>query len=172
MKLVLCVLLVACCSLCGYTVSSRLHRHVVLLQMLSQALERMQMRVAYFADPVYTALHSLLQSEPKPIANWYRQAIAMLAQGESVQKALRESLQRLWETDNAFSVLDAQDVDALDQWAQGLGGDQATQQAAFAYIQSALSHSVQAATERQKQKMKLYRTSGVLCGLLLVVLFY
>lgn len=172
MKPILCILLVACCSLCGYMASARLHRHVVLLQMLLQATERLQMRVAYFADPVHTALQSLLQSEPKPIAHWYRQALALLADGESVQAALRTSLQQLWETDSAFSALDASDVDALCQWAQGLGGDQATQQTAFAYIQKTLSHGIQTAAERQKQKTKLYRTSGVLCGLLLVVLFY
>ena len=56
--------------------------------------------------------------------------------------------------------------------SQGLGGDQATQQTAFVYIQKTLSHGIQTAAERQKQKTKLYRTSGVLCGLLLVVLFY
>ena len=172
MKLALCAVLVACCSLCGYTVSSRLHRHVQLLQMLSQALERLKMRVTYFADPIHAALHSLAPSEPRPIANWYLQAMVLLAKQESTGAAICDSLHALWQTDSTFSVLNAQDVDALCQWGQGLGGDQATQQAAFAYIQNTLSHSIQAATERQKQKMKLYRTSGVLCGLLLVVLFY
>ena len=72
---------------------------------------------------------------------------------------------------NLFACMTEADEQAFKQWAVRLGGDRQGQQAAFSMMTSYLKQNLKAAETEYMRLGRLYRSSGMLVGALLVVLF-
>ncbi len=172
MKWLFLVVLLLGCAGYGFLFANEMRRRIELLQELRSSWKTLQTRIAFFTDPLQTAFQqsqALVSSHAKTL---------FVALGELVQKgcdmpvAMERSLREITKFDPIFGCLQQKDRQALLSFAERIGSDSNTQKAAFAFMDAYLNDEISAAQQRFQSHARLYRASGVLFGLMLVVLFW
>lgn len=172
MKWLISVLLLAGCSGWGYVLAAELAKRTELLGELKAALQTLQRRIEYFSDPIEQALRQsaeLVGSHAKELF----EAIALrIHTGCGAQEAMKIELDVLCKKDPVFACLMQKDILVLVSFAQKMGMNSLAQKAAFEFIHEHLNEEIEAAQRKFASHARLYRASGLLTGLLLIVLFW
>ena len=84
---------------------------------------------------------------------------------------MSQTLEEIIGEQTAYACLSDADRQALVTFAQRLGKDSHTQQAAFEWLDGYFENEIEQGQQRMRSQVRLYRASGLLLGLLFVVLF-
>ncbi|WP_078577012.1 stage III sporulation protein SpoIIIAB [Salipaludibacillus agaradhaerens] len=152
----------------GWELSKRLERRTTLLRHMKVALETLDTEVTFAMIPLWEAFEQIAKQLPAPAKDFLNGVSTRLKDNEeSTQQAWEEEL-NYWKTD---VDLDAKDIDILKQFGQTLGRqDIEGQRKQIQLTQAYLETMEQTALETQKKYESMYRSLGLLGGLLLVIM--
>ncbi|MCR6096678.1 stage III sporulation protein AB [Salipaludibacillus agaradhaerens] len=152
----------------GWELSKRLERRTTLLRHMKVALETLDTEVTFAMIPLWEAFEQIAKQLPAPAKDFLNGVSTRLKDNEeSTQQAWEEEL-NYWSTD---VDLDAKDIDILKQFGQTLGRqDIEGQRKQIQLTQAYLETMEQTALETQKKYESMYRSLGLLGGLLLVIM--
>ncbi len=171
MKWGTCGLLFLCCTGAGFLFSGGLKKRIAFLQCSLEAVDHLHTQLIYGSDPLRQALADTARRVPEPYAALYENAQKHLGMHMDAVQAFSRAIALEKGKGNLFACMTEADEQAFKQWAVRLGGDRQGQQAAFSMMTSYLKQNLKAAETEYMRLGRLYRSSGMLVGALLVVLF-
>lgn len=172
MKWLFLIVLLLGCAAYGFLFANQMRRRIDLLQELRACWKTLQTRIAFFADPLQQAFEQS-SAMVSPHAKKLFLCIGDLVQnGYDMPGAMEQSLFMITKIDPIFGCLQQKDKQALLSFAERIGSDSNTQKAAFAFMDAYMNDEISTAQQRFQSHARLYRASGVLFGLMLVVLFW
>ena len=171
MKWLISGLLFLCCTGAGFLFSGGLKKRIAFLQSSLEALDHLHTQRVYGADPLRQALMDTAQRVPEPYATLYASAQQHLGAHLDAVQAFSKAFAAQKGEGNLFAFMTEADEQAFMQWAMRLGSERQGQQAAFSMMTTYLKQSLRAAEAEYARLGRLYQSSGLLVGALLVVLF-
>ncbi len=172
MKWILYIALLAGCGGCGFVYADELRRRIDLLQQLKSAWQTLHTRIQYFADPLQQALKESAELVSDQAKALFLHVTGLLQNGFDIRSAMAQSLEEIVADKPIYGCLKDKDKQALLSFAERLGSDSNTQKASFAFMDGYLNEEIASAQQRFHSHARLYRASGLLFGMLLVVLFW
>ncbi|MCE7794319.1 stage III sporulation protein AB [Salipaludibacillus sp. CUR1] len=160
------IILASACA--GWELSGRLERRTKLLRHIKVALETLDTEVAFAMIPLSQALNQVARQLPSPAKDFFLQVAERLeTKREPAAEAWEQELD-LWKS---RVDLDEKDVEILRQFGQSLGQqDIQGQRKQIQLAQSYLNNMETMAWEAQRKYQSMYRSLGILGGLLLVIM--
>jgi stage III sporulation protein AB len=171
MKILLSLLLFTGCTGLGFVYANQFRSRAELLTSMMAAWRSLQARIVFFADPLHHALSQCAALLDRGAASLFAKLGEAIGQTGDLGSAMEQALARAQKVEPELAVLNGKDREALVFFALRLGADSITQQSAFEWLDSYLADAIQTARTAQRTKSRLYRASGPLIGLMLVVLF-
>jgi stage III sporulation protein AB len=172
MRWLLLMTVAAGCAGCGYVYAGSMARRVALLQDLKGGWRSLRSRIQYFSDPLQQAFLQTAPLQPAHVSALFGHAGREIAATHDLSQAMANALRGAQAQAPIFGCLQSADREALISFAAKLGRDSNTQQAAFVWMDEYLEDEIARGRQRHQTQGRLYRVSGVLFGLLLVVLFW
>lgn len=166
-----CALLFATVAYIGNLFARQVEQRPGALTDMRAALDTLKTRLHYCNEPIRTALENTSRELRGGWADIFALAAERMAAGDVAEHALESAINTSRQQGGAAAPLTRQDIDIVTGLARRIGGDAASQQAAFGMAFATLN-GLQSQAQQQKQaRGRLYRTGGLLTGALLAVLF-
>lgn len=161
-------LIVLASAYIGMELAKRLERRTTILRHIKVAMETLDTEVAFAMIPLAQALDQVSRQLPSPASDFFNLvAIRLTNEDISALEAWEEVLDS-WKVN---IDLEEKDIEILRQFGQTLGKqDIHGQRKQIQLTQSYLNHMESTALDAQKKYQSMYRSLGLLGGLLLVIM--
>ncbi|WP_416149548.1 stage III sporulation protein SpoIIIAB [Salipaludibacillus sp. HK11] len=155
-------------ALVGMELANRLDRRTNLLRHVKVALETFDTEVAFAMMPLSQAFGQVSKQLPSPVKEFFSKVAVKLTEDEATAFEVWEEVLDSWKTN---VDLEKKDIEILRQFGQTLGKqDIHGQRKQIQLTQSYLKHMEDTAVDAQKKYRSMYRSLGLLGGLLLVIM--
>lgn len=171
LNLLFCGLLFATVSYMGNLFARQVEQRPKALADLRTALDTLKTRLHYYNEPVQAALANTSKDLQGDFRYIFEYAAEQMVAGETAEDALRLAMRESGQRGGAAASLLRQDMDIIDSLARRIGGDTASQSAAFGMAFAMLEGVYEQAEQQKQARSRLYRTSGILTGALLAIIF-
>lgn len=171
LKLAGAMLIVAAGTLLGFLQASRLVRRPRQIRQMVNALQRLETEIAYGLTPLPQALAAVGRRTAKPLAALFAGAADALraADGASARDSWLAAVDRCWPA----TAMGPNERETVRQLGYTLGvSDREEQIKHLRLAVKQLQDEEGTAREEQRRYEKMWRSAGVLGGLLIVILMY
>jgi len=152
----------------GMELAKRLERRTTLLRHVKVALETIDTEVAFAMIPLAQALDQVSKQLPSPVSDFFYGVAKKLTEEDISALDAWEEVLNSWKIN---IDLEEKDIEILRQFGQTLGKqDIHGQRKQIQLTQSYLNNMESVAQEAQKKYQSMYRSLGLLGGLLLVIM--
>ncbi|BAU27416.1 stage III sporulation protein AB [Aneurinibacillus soli] len=172
LKLMGAALIIAASTLIGMLLARRIAKRPTHIRQLRAALTLLETEIVYGATPLQEALGTIAQRVGGEAAGpLFRRAASLLAEEPELSTAecWRQAVQESW---SATAMHDAERDVTLQLGAMLGRSDREDQRKHIQLAVINLENEEQTARDNQRRYEKMYRSLGVLGGLLLVILLY
>jgi stage III sporulation protein AB len=153
----------------GFHISAQYADRPKQLRLLLHALQRLETEIAYGLTPLPEALGRIAAHLTEPLAGLFRTAAEQMGGMQSTDEAWKAAVEQCWK----HTAMKTPEKDVLIQLGQSLGGSDSGDQ--IKHLQLAmrmLRMEEENAAEDQRKYAKMWKSLGVLCGALVVILVY
>lgn len=168
---VFCGLLFVTVAYIGNLFARQVEQRPKALADMRTALDTLRTRLRFYNEPLRAALEGTATELHGDFAQIFRLAAELMAKGECAEDALRDAMHESKQRGGVASSLQGQDIEALLALARRMGGDAASQNAAFGMAFATLDGTHKQAEQNKQSHGRLYRTAGLLAGALLAIIF-
>ena len=170
MQLLGAVLILVATSWAGFELARHLMERPKQLRQLKVALQSLEAEIMYGHTPLAEASKHIAKQLDKPLTWFFTTFANKLEKGDvSVKQAWNDSLEEVWKS-TAFK---SAEIEILKQFGETLGQhDLATQQKHIVLAMTHLEREELDARDKQARYEKMFKSLGILSGLLLVILLY
>ena len=170
MQLLGAVLILVATSWAGFELARNLMERPKQLRQLKVALQSLEAEIMYGHTPLADASKHIAKQLDKPLTWFFTTFANKLEKGDvSVKQAWNDSLEEVWKS-TAFK---SAEIEILKQFGETLGQhDLATQQKHIVLAMTHLEREELDARDKQARYEKMFKSLGILSGLLLVILLY
>ncbi|WP_158282146.1 stage III sporulation protein SpoIIIAB [Salipaludibacillus keqinensis] len=152
----------------GMEFAKRLERRTNLLRHIKVALETLDTEIAFAMMPLAEAFDQVSRQLPPPVREFFYEVALKLKNEETSAFQAWEEVLVKWMED---VDLEEKDIEILRQFGQTLGKqDIQGQRKQIKLTQSYLDHMEKTAIDAQKKYQSMYRSLGLLGGILLVIM--
>lgn len=152
----------------GMELAKRLERRTTLLRHIKVALETLDTEVAFAMMPLAQALDQVSKQLPSPACDFFFQVAEKLINEDISALEAWEDVLDSWKIN---IDLEEKDIEILRQFGQTLGKqDIHGQRKQIQLTQTYLNHMETMALDAQKKYQSMYRSLGLLGGILLVIM--
>jgi stage III sporulation protein AB len=163
----LCVLFAG--TALGFSISARYADRPKQLRLMLHALQRLETEIAYGRTPLPEALARIAEQMGEPLAALFRNAAAQMDGTRPTDEAWRNAVQACWKQ----TAMKAPEQDVLIRLGQSLGGSDSEDQIKHLRLaMRMLKMEEENAAEDQRKYAKMWKSLGVLCGALVVILVF
>lgn len=171
MKFLGAVLLFSVCTFFGFWKSRLFVRRSEELRQLRGSLSALETEITYGATPLYLACKHIGERESGPVGRFFNRVANRLSQSDGLS-AFECWQQALTDTKPELAILE-QDRKILIRLGSKIGlSDKQDQIHHLRLAQTTLETEESHAIKEQEKYEKMYRSLGVLAGVLLVILMY
>ena len=165
------VALVASCAALGFYLAAQEGFRVHDLQELKKALMILSSEIEHLRAPLPIACANIAKRTKEPVSALFANFSQFLMENEG------ETAYQLWmqaiESQKSRAHLTAEDWDVIEGFGKTLGYlDKQMQQSAIAYTVGYIDEKTAGLQAQSDKNKRMYRSLGVICGLLLVVLLW
>lgn len=152
----------------GYEAAKRYINRTKQIQSFRQALQTLEAEIMYGHMPLGEASQKIAEQLKEPISiHFLLFARKLVDETYTVKKAWKESLNEIWH----LTALKKAEYEILAQFGENLGRhDRQTEQKQIMLTMTHLKREEDDARDMQTRYAKMYRSLGVLSGLLIIVL--
>lgn len=169
LKILGCILVLACSAGLGAAGSMDLKKHCMELRFLKQAVYMLRGEIKYSKAPLPEAFAAIAERVPVPFSEYFSRLAQELSRpgGKSLEVLWREEIGRSLNK----SFLRREEKEKLGQLGEGLGYlDLEMQLSTIELYLEQLEEDIALAQEEIRTKQKLYQSLGVAGGIFLVIL--
>lgn len=164
------LLCIAATSLIGFDMSRKLQMRSIQIRDLIHSLRLIEAEMAYSQMPLEMIFSAVSQKTREPVATFYATLATQLS-------GIVGDFPRLWDKElealKVSAALQDSELTMMRQFGQSLGQHSFTQQQKqITLTMHHLERELEEANERRKKYEKMWRTLGVLTGLLIVLLLF
>ncbi len=171
LKLIGAMLILSAGTLFGFFQSFQYSRRPKHLRSLIQALQRLETEIAYGFTPLPDALAAISRQSPKPLSAFFEQAASRLEgrDAPSIRESWRSAVDSEWKN-TAMKENEKQIMNELGLTIGMTDREDQVKHLRLAVLQ--LQGEEEQAREEQRRYETMWRSLGVLLGVLIVILIY
>ena len=170
LKLLGCVLVIGASTMMGYLVAEKYSKRPAELRTLQAALQMLELEIAFSVNALPEAFERIAQSLPENIGMLFAHASELLKErtGIPAKKAWRLALKKAYD----HLHLEKQDREILITFGNSLGCSDKDNQIKNIHLAcSKLAMEEKKAEVLRQKNEKMYKSLGVLAGILIALLF-
>ena len=165
-KIIGCICVWVCCGYIGFYFASKLKTRVRILTAQKIMLQKISTYLSYNKTPTKELIHALSVDKELEALTYLKRCDELLTKGKDFPVAMNTSIDEM-------SELTKEDKPVLQSLSSILGSfDVNSQLSAIAMQQHLLESTLENARQSSKQKGRLYRSLGLLCGLALAIMMF